>query len=515
MLEAYQNLGALLITEGRFHEAILIYQLKTRLAPNDSGAFCNLGMLLKEVWKLDEAAVATRRCIALVPDHAIAYSNLGSILLEQNRVDEAIEAYHQATAIKRDYDEAYSNLLFASQYSPNVSPEEIFAWSLKFAEQFEAPFKPMWPLHGNSREPERKLKIAYVSGDFRDHPSSYFFEPILKGHDRQQFEVHCYYTFQIRDEMTEHIKALADRWVDCVPLSDDEMVARIREDGIDILVDLSGHTAHSRLLAFARKPAPVQATWIGYAGTTGLTAMDYRLTDANMDPPGQTECYHTEKLVRLKHSAAYHPPEGCGEVSPLPALTREGFMLASLNAPKKINEQVVRLWGRILNALPGSRLMLAGVSDDDIRDKMLKMFGQVGVREDQLILQPRMPLSDFLAMHQHIDLALDPFPYNGGTTTMHSLWMGVPVVSLAGKNSIARCGAAVLSRAGLNDFVVDSEEAYFQRVLELAHDLPGLAALRQTLRSRMLNADNDSAMLVRELETAYRQMWRTWCEVGT
>jgi len=514
MVEAYHNLGRLLIQEGNLQAALSICQVKAQLTPDDAETHRNLGMLFQELWRFEESEASIRRAIALQPDHVLSYNILGSVLLEQGRLSEAVESYRQAILIKPESEFSHSSLLFAGQYLPDLEPEEMFNWALDYGAKFEAPFKPMWHSHANVRDPARRLKIGYVSGDFRDHAAMNFFEPILSGHDRNAFEIFCYYTFQIQDQTTEHLKTLADHWIPCVNLSDGEMSERIRADGIDILIDLSGHTAHNRLLVFARKPAPVQATWIGYAGTTGLSAMDYRITDAYMDPPGLTERFHTEKLIRLPYSATYTPPADCPEVNALPSLATGQITLASLNAPKKMNQNVANLWGRILNALPGARLMLGGISDDDIRRQVMALFERAGVAEGQLVMQPRVHIQAFLQMHHQIDLALDPFPYNGGTTSMHSLWMGVPYVTLSGRNSISRVGSAVLMRAGLDHFVTRTEEEYFERVLEILSDLPSLSSLRQSLRGRILNESKDSRVFVHELESAYRQMWRTWCEAG-
>ncbi len=512
--DAYVNLGRTLAEDGQFDEAARICEMAIRLKPEDVDPYINLGAMYKDMGRYHEAIGFLNHAISLNPASAELHNNLGAILTAQGRLEEAVESYQRAITLKPDIALTWSNLLLALQYLPDISADEVFSWHLRFGQQFESVFKPQWKTYLNTKDPERRLRVGYVSGDFRDHAAAYFFEPVLKLHDKSQIETYCYYTFYLKDAITERYMNLADHWRPCTQMSDDEMAARIREDGIDILVDLSGHTSHNRLSVFARKPAPVQVTWIGYAGTTGLTAMDYRITDIHMDPPGQTERFHTEKLIYLAHSATYQPPAGCPEVNELPALSGNGLVLASLNAPKKINLAVAQLWGRLLAALPGSRLMLGNVSDEEIEQRLLSLFEQAGVRKEQLILQPRMPIQDYLALHHQIDLGLDPFPYAGGTTTMHALWMGVPVVSLQGESTVSRCGSAIMSRVGLADFVTQTEEAYFQRVLALANDLPGLAALRQTLRGRMLNANNDANMLARELEASYRQMWRTWCEAG-
>lgn len=542
----WRNLGVLLADEGRYVEAIASYRQALHVQPDYAEVHFLLGLLLVRQGDIDEAAKSYLRAIVHQRDFVAAHNNLCALLLEHNRYEEALttcaltldlnpRAHHayvnrakihlmlgeletsledtrHALELAPDYVLGYSNYLFALQYSPKYTPEEVFAEHLRFAERFEAPLKAQWPAHANRRDPARRLRIGYVSGDFFHHAVSTFIEPILAQHDRDQFEVYGYYTHHQVDAMTHHLMRLADHWRDCHVLSDDEMAARIQADGIDILVDLSGHTSNNRLLVFARKPAPIQVTWIGYPGTTGLAAMDYRITDAYMDPPGLTERLHSEQLLRLRNSAAYRPEDNSPEVNELPALAGKGFVFGSLNAAVKINQQVADLWGRILAAVPGSRLMLGSAGHPLLQARLLERFARAGVSEERLILQPRLPMGEYLALHQQIDLGLDPFPYNGGTTTMHALWMGIPVLTLAGQTVASRVGVAVLKRVELDECIVADEEDYLRRAVELANDLPRLAQLRRELRQRVLAGNASSQHICLELEAAYRQIWRRWCE---
>jgi predicted O-linked N-acetylglucosamine transferase (SPINDLY family) len=355
-----------------------------------------------------------------------------------------------------------------------------------------------------------------VSGDLRDHPVTFFLEPLLIHRDRESFELCFYSNHPHVDEVTQRLMRYADEWTVCAHMSDAELASRITTDRIDILVDLSGHTAHNRLPVFARKPAPIQVTYIGYAGTTGLEAMDYRITDEWLDPVGVTDQWHSEKLVRLPGgNAAFQVIENAPAVGPLPALAGGGINLACLNSPRKIHPPVVALWSKILAARPDARLFLGSVSDDAVRTNLLGWFAEGGIDPARIIFQPWMPLQDNLALHQQIDLALDPFPYNGGTTSFHSLWMGVPCVTLAGDRTVSRCGTALLSTVGLGDWIADNEDAYVQKALTAMEDLPSLNLLRQSLRSRMRPADDSrSKRVVAELETAYRNMWQRWCQLG-
>jgi len=294
-------------------------------------------------------------------------------------------------------------------------------------------------------------------------------------------------------------------------LSDDELAGRIRADSIDILIDLAGHTALNRLPVFARKPAPVQASYIGYPGTTGLSAMDYRISDPWQDPVGLTERYHSETLVRIPGGMAYEPEPDAPEINALPALHSGELVLACLNGLNKLNPAVVVLWARILQSLPQARLMLGNVTDGGTRDRLTAIFGKAGIGAERLILQPRVTVPEYLALHHQIDLALDPFPYNGGTTTMHSLWMGVPMITMAGDHAVSRLCAAHLSRVGLDEFITHSEEEYLQCAVRFANDLPRLNEVRQSLRARMNAPQCQSTIITRQLEAAYREMWQTWC----
>jgi predicted O-linked N-acetylglucosamine transferase (SPINDLY family) len=510
--EAYSNQGDALHALGRQDEAVASCRRALEIRPDSAETYNILGNALRELGRLDEAAACGRQALALKPDFAEACNNLGNTLQAQGRLEEALACYRQVLTIKPDSASAYSNLLYTMQYMSSVTPAEAFSEHQRYAERFEAPLKAHWQPHANHRDPERRLRIGYVSADFYNHAVAFFIEPILASHDKSQVEIFCYYNHNKHDAHTDQIAAHADHWLACARMSDAQLAERIRADGIDILVDLSGHTGYNRLPVFARKPAPVQATWIGYAGSTGLTAMDYRITNEEMDPPGLTERYHSESLLRMPDSGVtYRPEPGCPPVNPLPALRSDTFVFASLNNLIKTNPSVIALWARILGALPHARLMLGNVTDEGIRHRLIGRFGQAGVAADRLILQPRMAFHDYLALHHTIDLALDPFPYNGGTTTMHSLWMGVPVLTLAGGHMVSRCAVPLLSRVGLDTFITHTEEEYFQRALQIAQDLPGLDRVRQSLRERMSASNYGEQTVTRHLESAYREMWRKWC----
>lgn len=369
-------------------------------------------------------------------------------------------------------------------------------------------------MHGNSPEPERRLRIGYVSGDFRHHSVAQFFEPVLARHDRGGFEIFCYYNLFRVDDTTERLRRRADCWREITSLSDEAVADLVGRDGIDILVDLSGHTKYNRLLAFARKPAPVQAAWLGYLNTTGLDAIDYRITDRHASPEGLLDAFHSERLLRLPDSQwCYRPPLDCPEVTDPPTMHGGPVTFGAFSGLAKIGPQVVALWCRLLERLPDARLLVAGLGLGSIRDEYLSRFASRGVAPERVDLREFQSFWDYLAMHEAADVMLDTFPYTGGTTTCHALWMGVPVVTLVGDSAPSRGGASLLKAVGLDELVVDTPLQYLDTASSLAGDPERLATLRSGMRARMLASPlMDASRFTHHLEQAYRAMWRRWCE---
>lgn len=492
------------------------YRKVLALDPNHVAANNNLGMMLRDRRDDEGAKAYYRKAIELKNDYAEAHNNLAGLLMEQGDTDGAIASYRKALSLNPTFTQASNNLVFCMLYSPRVTPEEIMEEFKAFRDRHEVPVAEHRLPHDNDADPERRLRIGYVSGDFWGHAVAYFIEPILANHDKTRHEVFCYYNRNNHDATTERIKASVDHFIPCARLSDAALTERIRADGIDILIDLSNHTASNRLLTFARKPAPIQVTWIGLPSSTGLASMDYRFTDAHLDPPGMTERYHTEKLVRLSISSPYLPPAIAPETNALPALTGTPFTFASLNNLAKISDEVLTLWSRILQQTPGSRLMLANTESPLVRKRIMDLFAAQGIAPERLILHPRMKLVDYLTLHHEIDLSLDPFPYNGGTTTRHSLYMGVPVVTLEGKTTWSRVGCGLMRRYDLGQFVAATPEQYVEIAVGMVGNLDHLNQVRVTLRERMQNAPfQDHAATTRHVEAAYRQMWRDWCAQRT
>ncbi len=510
---AHCNLGQLYFVRGQTQLAISHLSAAIETSPDLFEAHNNIGAAFQRDGQLALALDCFQTAATLRPGFAEAHSNIGSVQLALGNLAAAARCYRHSLALKPDNAAVFSDLLFCLQSDETIDDVELFAVHREFADRFEAPLKARWMPHTNEPDPSRKLRIGYVSGDLRNHAIAFFIEPTLATHDRARFEIMIYSNHAQFDDVSLRLSKLVDRWTNVSSMSDDALAARIRNDGVDILVDLSGHTANNRLLAFARKPAPVQSAWMGYGGTTGLDAMDYRITDQWHDPVGLTDPSNSEKLVRLAAgSAAFRFVADAPPVGHLPALAGRGVTLACLNSPRKIRPRVVTLWSRILAARTDARLMIFNASDDAVQQSLLEQFSANGIDASRIVFQPWMSLPDYLAIHSQIDLALDPFPYNGCTTSLHALWMGVPYVTLAGDRAVSRVGAGMLAVAGLQDWVTHSETAYFNRAMLALSDLPALDRLRRSLRPR-LAADSAARpqKLTRDLEHAYRCMWQQWC----
>jgi predicted O-linked N-acetylglucosamine transferase (SPINDLY family) len=504
----YANLGSAFLALGMPAEAEA--SCRRALALDPSKAYINLGNVLKELGRVEESAQCYREAIKLEPSFAMPYSNLGHALMALGRLEEAEEQSRKAIVLDPDWAVAYSNLAMVLNCMPGRSPEEIFELHAQFGRQFE---RPSIEPHANSAQPERRLRIGYVSSDLRGHSVAFFIEPVLAKHERRQFEVFCYYNLARVDHVTERLKGLVDHWRDVPGISEDLLAQRIRSDAIDILVDLTGHTGSNRLLTFARKPAPVQATWLGYLNTTGLKAVDWRITDARATPEGRLDGLHSERVLRLPDSQwCYQPPADCPEVGPSPSATRGYCTFAAFSVPSKINTRVMTLWSRILEGVPGSRLVIIATGLFAIPPAHREPFRRAGIADDRLELLPSKDFAGYMAFHNEVDLMLDTFPYTGGTTTCHALWMGVPIVSLVGETATSRGGASLLHALGMPELIAADEDEYVKIAVGLARDPQRLAALRAGLRARMAASPlTDAERFTRNLENAYRTMWREWC----
>ncbi len=516
LAEAHSNLGLALRDQGKLDEAIAEYRHAICIKPDYADAHSNLGITLRDQGKLDDAVGEFRQAIRIKPDYAAAHSNIGNALEDQGKFDEAVAAYRRAFAIKPDLAEAYSNLLFCLNRIETVTADQLFAAHLEWEERFgrQAP-RPTG--YANDRIAGRRLRIGYVSPDFRQHSVAYFFEPLLQAHDRQQVEVFCYAEVRRPDAVTARLERLCDHWLVTVGLSDDELAERIRTDAIDILVDLSGHTADNRLRMFARKPAPLQVTWLGYPNTAGLKAIDYRLVDDVTDPAPEADAWASETLVRLEGGFLCY---GGSKDAPEPVVrsTQEAdtVTFGSFNNPSKVSASTFDAWAKLLTRLPQARLLLKGkqFADDGTHTLFLGRLSQRGVSADRVKLVPSLPdAAAHLAAYHWVDVALDPFPYNGTTTTCEALWMGVPVVTLRGDRHAGRVGASLLTQIGLSDLIAGSVEEYVEIAATLAGDPVRRNNLRCALRPRMAAAPLcDGNAFARKIEAAFRAMWQRWCE---
>ena len=508
----YSNLGGILTTQGRLDDAIAAYRQALALRPDLAEAHNNLGVALKRAGQLDEAIASYRRAIALQPGDVRALNNLAGALKAAALLDEAVAVYRQAEALSSDA-RIGSNLLYTLQFHPDYDPVRLYEEHVRWNQRYARPLLPTKIAHDNDRSTSRRLRIAYVSGDFYLHPVGRWLSPLLSNHDHAAFEVFCYSDVIKSDAMTDHLRGHADVWRHIVGLSDTQLADVIRKDRIDILVDLTMHMEGSRLLAFARKPAPVQVTYLAYPGTTGLETIDYRLTDPHLDPPGCDESCYSERLVRLPRTwCCYLPSDGSPEVGPLPALSAGRITFASLNNFCKITQTALSVWGRLLSVVPDSVLILHS-PEGGHRARAKQQLAAEGVDPARIRFADRLPLKQYLELHQQVDIGLDPFPYAGGTTTCDALWMGVPVVTLAEQTAASRGGLTLLANLGLEELVARDPGQYVQIAANLARDLPRLSKVRTSLRRRMAASPlMDVPRFARDVEAAFRHMWVSWCD---
>ncbi len=513
----HYNLGNAFSAQAQYERARACYETTLELSPDHADAHNNLGNILLELGMPAQAAAHFGRGIALRPDFAAAHNNLGAAEQKLGNIVSAINSHRAALRIKPDYTAAHSNLLHTLNYLPDLDPREIFAEHLAFSRRHELPLQAQRLPHANERNRVRRLRVGYISADFRRHSVAYFIEPVLARHDPDAFEIFCYYNHPVTDDYTRRIKQHVAHWRDIAALADAAVAQTVRNDGIDILVDLGGHTSNNRMLMFALKPAPVQVTWLGYPNTTGLAAMDYRITDEQADPPRMTEQFHSEKLCWLPRCfSCYAPPHDYPAVAESPVHAHGYVTFASFNTGEKINGSVISLWAEILHAVPGARLTLKynSFNDPTIRLSMLGSFETCGIPSDRVALLGKdASQMTHLQRYNAVDISLDPFPYNGTTTICDALWMGVPVITLTGRSHAGRVGTSQLHNIGLSELIADSQEKYLQIAVELANDIPRLDRLRADMRERVATSPlMDAARFTTDLESTYRKMWHAWCD---
>jgi protein O-GlcNAc transferase len=510
----HYNLGNSLLHLARLAEAATAFADATARSPELFEAHHNRANALMLDGRPGEAIAAYEVALRIRGDDAAAHNNFGMALRDHARLDEAIDHFRQAVRLNPTYAHAYSNLLYALHFHPAYDAAAILREHQQWGEQLAEPLArgAAMQQHANDRTPDRCLRIGYVSPDFRDHPVGRAMLPLLEHHDAASFEVFCYADTARDDPIARRLKAHGGVWHVTSRLSDQQLADRIHADRIDILIDVALHMHHNRLLVFARKPAPVQVSFIGYPATTGLRQIDFRISDNHLDPPGEADQFSAERIMRMPHSFWCYIGDDEPAVNALPARANSHVTFGSLNNPVKMNGAVVELWSRVLAATPNSRLMLFSAEKSPEDHALVAAFASQGVTRDRITLVPRLPREQYLRRYHHIDIALDPFPYNGHMTSCDALWMGVPVVSLRGQTSVGRGGVSLLGNLGMTELLAEEKDQYVAIATSLAHDAPRLASLRATLRQRMANSPLcDAGLFTRGVESLYREMWRRWC----
>lgn len=509
------RLGVALVNLKRAGDAEAAFRAAIRLKPELIGAYLELGNMFRAGGRLEDAIEAYGTALERAPDTAGLHNNIGGAYANQGRLADAMAAYRRAAELDPDYPQAQSNLVACMNYDGTIDPAEIGRQSAAFGARRVELAGPPAPF-ANPPEPDRRLRVGYVSPDLRRHSVSYFFEPLLREHAAEEVAAYCYAEVSQPDETTERLRGMAAGWRSTIGIDDDTVAAAIREDGIDILVDLAGHTPKNRLGVFARRPAPVQVTWLGYPFTTGLPTVDYRLTDRVADPPGPADAHYSETLERLPDGFhCFQPAADAPPVTAPPARANGHVTFCSFNNLPKVVPEVLDAWAAVLRAVPDAQLIVKTrpFADDATRRRVLAMLQRRGVAESRLKLLPRIPAAkSHLALYGKADIALDTFPYNGTTTTCEAMWMGVPVITLTADRAAGRVGASLLTQVGLTELIAPDVQTYVSLARDLAGDLDRLAALRRGLRERMAASPLcDPPGFARHVEAAYRRMWRTWC----
>jgi len=543
------NYADLLKEANLISDAKKAYLQTIKIAPNFVDAYNDLSVILRNEKKNKEAFELLKRAIKIKPDFAEAYNNLGVLCLdEDDMINEAVYYFEKAVAINKNYIDALINLakayykahntkmmikylqialkykpdskaaqshLFgAYAYSVNICPDFVFEQHCKWAQLIQK--KKYFNFDYIKKDTEKKLKIGYISPDFRSHSVSCFMYPILKNHDHNSFQIFAYSDTTNQDHITQKLAGFCDKFRDISDLNDDFLYKLIINDKIDILIDLAGHTINNRLHVFAQKPAPVQITYLGYPNTTGLSTIDYRITDNFADPIGMTDKYYSEKLIRLSNIFLCYSPFEDVKSESKPPVYKNGFItFGSFNISRKINTEVIKIWANILKQIPDSCLLLKNVNFDSnyIKDLFYSRFEDFNISRNRIHLFGKISsLKKHFEMYNKIDISLDTFPYNGTTTTFDSLWMGVPVITLKSNVHIGRVGTTILKNLSLHDFIANSYDSYIEKAVELAKNKELIISLKKNIRNIMIKSKLlDGKKFTIELEAVYRQVWKDWC----
>lgn len=508
--EIYYNYGMTLQSLEQFPKAAIQYEKAILLSPNYIAALNNYSAAMQIMGHLEKAEKTALKIIELEPENMAPYVNLGNILKDQGRIDEALIYYNKAIEIQPHNMIANSNIMLCLNYS-NLDSQSIFNEHKKWEERVKPGLSIKLTNYKNIEFEKKPIRIGYISGDFKTHSVAYFIEPILKNHDRSQFKIYCYSDVANPDPVTERMRQLSDKWCSIYKEPTDRVVSSIMDDGIDILVDLAGHAGSRRLPVFLNRPAPCQVTYLGYPNTTGLSTMDYRLTDDWSDPEG-IDKYYTEKLIRIKDGFLCYKPPVAPAVQESPCIKNGYITFGSFNNLSKISQEVITLWTNVLKSIPDSKLMIKSKSfnDEKTLNYYIKQFTDRSIKRERLLFLGRSPsIEEHLNCYNNIDIALDTMPYNGTTTTCEAMWMGVPVITLDGTCHSGKVGVSLLRRIGLAGMIADSPEKFIAIAIFLSKDKKLLKNFRNGLRGSLAQSSIcDGKTFTRNLEEAYLQMWK-------
>ncbi|HWS63858.1 MAG TPA: tetratricopeptide repeat protein [Steroidobacteraceae bacterium] len=514
----WKILGAMLWLAGSGDDALAAMRTSARLMPTDAETHSNLGMILAKMKRFEEGDAYLNKAIEIDPCFAAARYRQGMSYELQGRYAEAAASLRSAIALRSssltvDDEHGYSNLLYLLSYDPEIDADALFAEHRRVGELFEADARAHRPRHRNLPDPDRRLQVGLVSGDLRNHAVATFLEPVL-AHlcHGAKLDLHAYSNCALEDDVTARLRGYVKHWNSIADITDTVLARKIMDDRIDILIDLSGHTGLNRLRTFARKPAPIQVSWIGYPGTTGLRCMDYCFADRHWLPPGRFDKHFTEKLAYLPADAPFQPHVSSPAVNPLPALATGALTFGSFNRMSKISAAAVRLWSALLRALPETNMILAGMPAEGEQAHLIEQFAVNGVARERLTFHGRRNMEDYLELHHRMDICLDTYPYTGGTTTYHALWMGVPTLTVAGPTAAARQGAAIMGQIGLDGFTAADDADFVEKGIYWADHLAALAGVRAGLREQCRQSPVlQPHVIVDALERALRRMWQRWC----
>ncbi|HVT90507.1 MAG TPA: tetratricopeptide repeat protein [Tepidisphaeraceae bacterium] len=507
--EAYNNLGLSLHEVSQFADAAECFKRAVELQPANAAFFANFAMTLAILGRPEESARFAQQAITYNPHAAGAYNMLANALGELARLDEAFAAYRQAIQLAPDWPVPHSNLCYGLYFHPKSDLKSIQQFHAEWYQLRAAQFKNAIEPHANDPSPARQLKIGYVSPYFSDHCQSFFTIPLFTARDKEQFKVYCYSDVIKPDALTSRLQGLVDVWQDSSRWPDEQLARQIKTDQIDILVDLTMHMGGGRPLLFARKPAPIQVAWLAYPGTTGLATMDYRITDPRLDPPGTNDEFYCEQSVRLSHTFwCYDPLTSELAVNDLPADANGYITFGSLNNYRKVSDAVLNIWSEIFGRLPTSRLLMLAPAGNC----RTRVINALGIETSRITFLDHQSRKEYLACYHRIDIGLDTFPYNGHTTTLDAAWMGVPVVTFAGRTPVGRGGLSINTNLGLQELVAGDKRQMIDTAVQLARDVPKLKLIRAKLRQTMQASPlMDATAFARNMESFYRSAWQRWC----